>query len=240
MWCARPGCKRCCGSKMQAGRLHHEVGGERLKPRLRLFQIWGLAPRDWPFLHRRVRPLGAISLIFEKRTYSFEFRSEQVIGGQFSVFSVQFSVRRKLAPRPACCPCESDIRGHAASGSCKSRPITVCILGGFGWLHGGKRVLHNFAHSRTCLHKPTQFRHMPAQARTCPHMPARPWNRDCRRTSRCTDGTYIVGYAPASYLDTRVSSAWTSIAKRLKSNDLRTGPSLSRRPTLREKSFFRF
>ena len=58
------------------------------------------------------------------------------------------------------------------------------------------------------------------------------WSRDCRRTSRCTDGTYIAGYAPAPDLHTRVGSAWTSIAKGLKSNDLHTGPSLSRRPTV--------
>ena len=68
-------------------------------------------------------------------------------------------------------------------------------MGGFGWVKTGKRVLHNFAHSRTCLHKPTQLRHMPTQARTCRHVPARPWNRLRRRASHCVNGTYIVGYA---------------------------------------------
>ena len=28
MWCGRPGCASCRGLRMQAGRLHHKLGGE--------------------------------------------------------------------------------------------------------------------------------------------------------------------------------------------------------------------
>ena len=107
------------------------------------------------------------------------FAANLVIGGQCSVFSVQFSVfsvqqgENSRAPRAACRPCESDSGGQAASGTRKFRPIGAQKTGGLVWAQIGKRVLHNFAHLFTCLHKPTRFRHMPAHAGTSRSMPAR-------------------------------------------------------------------
>ena len=140
------------------------------------------------------------------------FRANRYRGSfQFSVFSFQCSVGENAwVPRAACRPCESDSGGQAASGTRKSRPIGARLLGGFGWVQIGKRVLHNFAHSRTCLHKPTQFRHMPAQARTCRHIPARPWNRRRRRASHCVNDTYIAGYALLSLFGADVRPAWAA------------------------------
>ena len=53
--------------------------------------------------------------------------------------------------------------------------------------------------------------------------------------SHCVNNTYIAGYAPVSLFGADVRPAGTSVAKGLKSNDFRTGASLPRRRTLRER-----
>ncbi len=98
-----------------------------------------------------------------------------------------------------------------------------------------RKVLHIFAHLSTCLHKPTPFPHMPAQAGTCQDIPARPWNRLLRSASHCVKDTYIAGYVPPSLFRAGVRLAWANVAKRLESNDFRTGASLLRRPAVREE-----
>ncbi len=84
------------------------------------------------------------------------------------VFSFQWGENAWVLPA-AWCLCGSETGGQAAVGTRDSWPIGALLSGWYGWVKIGKRVLHNFAHSRTCLHKPTQFRHMPTNASTTRH-----------------------------------------------------------------------
>jgi len=56
-----------------------------------------------------------------------------------------------------------------------------------------------------------------------------PCPRNCRQrcASNFANWTYIAGYAPSSLFRAGLSPAWTSIAKGLKSSDLRTGEKLA-------------
>jgi hypothetical protein len=56
-----------------------------------------------------------------------------------------------------------------------------------------------------------------------------------RRTCAIAKYIYIAGYAAASFVGAGVSPACASVAKGLKSNDLRTSASLPRKARLREK-----
>ncbi len=66
---------------------------------------------------------------------------------------------------------------------------------------------------------------------------ARTWNRRRRCASRCANCTYVAGDAPLPLFAPHVGRAWTSVVKGLKSNDLRSGTSLPRRPALLEKIY---
>ena len=156
-----------------------------------------------------------------------------IVRGQCSVFSFQFSVFSKEKIRG----CRGLLAAHASPTMADKPPVVPASLDQLertnwvGWDGSkvGKGVCNNLLHSRTCLHKPTRFRHMPAQARTCQHVPAGPWNRLRRRTSHCMNGIYIAGYALPSLFWADVRPPWARVAKGLKSNDLCSGASLPRR-----------
>jgi hypothetical protein len=104
-----------------------------------------------------------------------------------------------------------------------------------GWVLMGINCGKSPAQLCTIPNMPTQANTIPAHAGTSPNMPARLWNRRRRRVSRCVKDTYIAGYALRSLFGADVRPAWAAVAKGLKSNDLRSGASLPRRPAFREK-----
>jgi hypothetical protein len=63
--------------------------------------------------------------------------------------------------------------------------------------------------------------------RTLLRISAQSGSRRRRSASHFANWTYIAGYAPASLFRVGLSPAWTSIAKGLTSNDLRTGEKLA-------------
>ena len=135
----------------------------------------------------------------EKRTYSFEFRSEQSNRG--SVFSVQcsvFSTEKTRCAAAGCRPCESEFAGTPPV-DWSLDPLQCVFWVGLDGSTVGKRVSAQLC---TFPNMPTQANTIPAHAGTSPNMPAHACttveSRLLERTSRCTDGTYIVGYAPAS------------------------------------------
>ena len=146
-------------------------------------------------------------------------------------------------PRAACCPRGSGTGGQpsvtAASASTRweSKPIGARILLGLFSPCWGNSFAHLCTFLRILAHSFTSL-HISSHFFTFLHISARTWNRHRRRANHCVNVTYIAGDAPLASLGADVGSAWTSIAKGLISNDLCTGASLPRRPTLREKIRF--
>jgi hypothetical protein len=101
--------------------------------------------------------------------------------------------------------------------------------------------LSNFAHSGTTLRRPCdipkRFLNISKQLNTFQHGRGIAVSR---RASRCANVSYIVGDTTRVFFPPRLSSAWTSVAKGLKSNHLRTGASLPRPPPRDKNRLFRF